>query len=65
VEVVITRLDRLRDSNPAWSGLWRLFLTAVGQQRDRRLGREPVRRGQRDSCAVGSHCSTSRRTTAK
>ena len=26
VEVVRTALDRLRDSNPAWSGLWRLTL---------------------------------------
>lgn len=26
VEVVRTELDRLRDSNPAWSGLWRLTL---------------------------------------
>lgn len=30
VEVVITRLERLRDSNPAWSGLWRLCCRWLG-----------------------------------
>jgi phosphatidylserine/phosphatidylglycerophosphate/cardiolipin synthase-like enzyme len=30
VEVVITRLDRLPDSNPAWSGLWRVWFWPWG-----------------------------------
>jgi phosphatidylserine/phosphatidylglycerophosphate/cardiolipin synthase-like enzyme len=30
VEVVMTDLDRLRDSNPAWSGLWRLCCRWLG-----------------------------------
>lgn len=30
VEVVTTRLDRLRDSNTAWSSLWRLFFKPWG-----------------------------------
>lgn len=30
VEVVVTRLDRLRDSNTTWSSLWRLFFKPWG-----------------------------------
>jgi phosphatidylserine/phosphatidylglycerophosphate/cardiolipin synthase-like enzyme len=30
IEVVETRLERLRDSNPAWSGLWRLCCQWAG-----------------------------------
>ncbi|MBM4163689.1 MAG: phospholipase [Lentisphaerae bacterium] len=30
VEVVVTRLDRLRDSNTAWSGVWRLLFKPWG-----------------------------------
>ncbi len=30
VEVVVTRLDRLRDSNTAWSGVWRLLFRPWG-----------------------------------
>ncbi len=30
IEVVVTDLDRLRDSNPAWSGLWRLCCRWLG-----------------------------------
>ncbi len=30
IEVVITDLDRLRDSNPAWSGFWRLCCRWLG-----------------------------------
>lgn len=31
IPVVITRLDRLRDSNPGYSWLWRLFARPLGQ----------------------------------
>jgi len=30
IEVVVTRLERLRDSNPAWSGVWRLLFQPWG-----------------------------------
>jgi hypothetical protein len=30
IEVVVTDLDRLRDSNPAWSGFWRLCCQWLG-----------------------------------
>jgi hypothetical protein len=30
IPVVLTRLDRLRDSNPLWSGFWRLALRPFG-----------------------------------
>lgn len=33
IPVVITRLDRLRDSNPGYSGLWRIFAKPLGQPR--------------------------------
>jgi len=31
ITVVITRLDRLRDSNPGYSGFWRIFARPLGQ----------------------------------
>lgn len=34
VEVVVTRLPRLRDSNPAWSGFWRLCCQWAGNSAD-------------------------------
>jgi phosphatidylserine/phosphatidylglycerophosphate/cardiolipin synthase-like enzyme len=34
VHVVVTRLSRLRDSNPAWSGLWRLCCQWAGNSSD-------------------------------
>lgn len=34
VEVVITRLERMRDSNPAWSGLWRMCCRWAGNSTD-------------------------------
>jgi phosphatidylserine/phosphatidylglycerophosphate/cardiolipin synthase-like enzyme len=34
VEVVVTRLTRLRDSNPLWSGLWRLCCQWTGNSVD-------------------------------
>jgi phosphatidylserine/phosphatidylglycerophosphate/cardiolipin synthase-like enzyme len=34
VEVVMTDLDRLRDSNPSWSGLWRLCCQWLGNSND-------------------------------
>jgi phosphatidylserine/phosphatidylglycerophosphate/cardiolipin synthase-like enzyme len=33
IQVVITRLDRLRDSNPGYSGFWRIFARPLGQPR--------------------------------
>lgn len=33
VEVVVTRLDRLRDSNTAWSSVWRLLFKPWGNSR--------------------------------
>lgn len=47
VEVVLTRLERLRDSNLAWSGLWRLFMrpwgnTPCGGWMPHPFGGEPV-----------------------
>ena len=33
IPVVITRLDRLRDSNPGYSGFWRVFAKPLGQPR--------------------------------
>lgn len=35
IDVVVTDLDRLRDSNPAWSGLWRLCCRWLGNAPDR------------------------------
>jgi len=32
VEVVVTRLDRLRDSNTTWSSMWRLFFKPWGNR---------------------------------
>jgi phosphatidylserine/phosphatidylglycerophosphate/cardiolipin synthase-like enzyme len=34
VEVVMTRLERLRDSNPLWSGLWRVCCQWFGNSMD-------------------------------
>jgi phosphatidylserine/phosphatidylglycerophosphate/cardiolipin synthase-like enzyme len=34
IPVVITRLDRLRDSNPAYSAFWRMFVQWFGVSRD-------------------------------
>ncbi|MFO8142539.1 MAG: phospholipase D family protein [Marinobacter sp.] len=47
IEVVITRLDPLRDSNPAWSSLWRLCCQWFGNNADggwlpNALGTEPA-----------------------
>jgi phosphatidylserine/phosphatidylglycerophosphate/cardiolipin synthase-like enzyme len=47
VEVVVTRLPRLRDSNPAWSGLWRLCCRWTGNSVDggwlpNPVGEDPV-----------------------
>jgi phosphatidylserine/phosphatidylglycerophosphate/cardiolipin synthase-like enzyme len=39
IEVVVTDLDRLRDSNPAWSGFWRLCCQWLGN--DSNGGRLP------------------------
>jgi hypothetical protein len=33
IPVVITRLDRLRDSNPSYSSFWRIFAKPLGQPR--------------------------------
>ena len=46
VEVVVTRLDRLRDSNPAWSGLWRLCCRWAGNSTDGGWLPNPVGEGQ-------------------
>ncbi|QOC22647.1 phospholipase [Wenzhouxiangella sp. AB-CW3] len=47
IEVVVTDLDRLRDSNPAWSGLWRLCCRWLGNNTDggwlpNPVGDEPI-----------------------
>ena len=42
IEVVMTDLERLRDSNPIYSALWRMFAQWWGNER-RRLDVEPVR----------------------
>ncbi|MBE0486990.1 phospholipase D family protein [Marinobacter sp.] len=47
IEVVITRLEPLRDSNPAWSSLWRLCCQWLGNNPDggwlpNALGDEPA-----------------------
>ena len=34
VQVIVTRLSRLRDSNPTWSGLWRLCCQWAGNSTD-------------------------------
>jgi phosphatidylserine/phosphatidylglycerophosphate/cardiolipin synthase-like enzyme len=31
IPVVITRLEKLRDSNPTWSGFWRIFFRPLGK----------------------------------
>ena len=43
VQVVITDLARLRDSNPSYSALWRLGLQWWGNSPDRRVAAEPPR----------------------
>lgn len=46
VEVVVTRLDRLRDSNPAWSGFWRLCCRWAGNSADGGWLPNPVGEGR-------------------
>jgi len=46
VEVVVTRLSPLRDSNPAWSGLWRLCCQWAGNSPDGGWLPNPVDHGK-------------------
>lgn len=32
VEVIVTDLEKMRDSNPSWSGFWRLFVAPFGNE---------------------------------
>ena len=58
IEVVVTDLERLRDSNPFYSSLWRTLLQWWGNSADRRRHEQSVheRRTRRSRCAAGSRC---------
>ena len=58
IDVVVTDLEPLRDSNPLYSSVWRMLLQWWGNSADRRRHEQSLHRAtaRRSRCAAGSRC---------